>query len=266
LRSFAIIDAHVHLGVPVGKVFARGCELRDVLHRLDRLGIERAYSSHQYWLDGRFAEAVEASMIAYDESSGRLPFLGVYDPRDERASLRAIDSCAGHDGFIGIKIHPSLHGTSAEDPRYEPAWRYARQHRLAILSHTWNASSHNPSQWLSLPKLFEKYLDKYQDVEFVMGHSGGRGSGHVQAVAVARKYPNVYLDVSGDIFSMGLICWLVEAVGADRVLFGSDQPWIDPTAHLARIMLAEITEEAKRLILRDNALRVYQQEYPEEKQ
>lgn len=258
MRPFAIIDAHMHLGAPVAKVFTRGYELRNVLQRLDRLGIERAYSSHHYWLDGRFAEAVEASMIAYDESSGRVPFLGVYDPRNEHASLRAIDSCSGHDGFIGIKIHPSLHRTSAEDPSYEPAWRFAQQHGLAILSHTWNASSHNPSQWLSLPKLFEKYIDKYHDVPFVMGHSGGRGSGHVQAVAIARKYPNVYLDTSGDVFGMGLISWLVETVGPERVLFGSDQPWVDPTAHLTRIMLADITDEAKRLILRDNALRVYQ--------
>lgn len=258
MRPFGIIDAHIHLGAPTGKVYAHGWELKAVLRRLDWLGIERAYSVHHHWLNGRFDEAIEASIRAYDESSGRILFMGAYDPRKEQASLKSLDSCLGHEGFIGVKIHPTMHGVSAEDTRYDPAWRFARDHRLPILSHTWNASAHNPSQWLSLPQLFERYLDKYHEVQFVMGHSGGQGAGRVQAIAMAAKYPNTYLDIAGDIFCLDLIRNLVETIGAERVLFGSDQPWVDPRANLCRIILADIDDRAKRLILRENAVRVFQ--------
>jgi len=44
----------------------------------------------------------------------------------------------------------------------------------------------------------------------------------------------------------------------NKLLFGSDFPWLDPRANLSRILLAEIPAEAKRRILRDNAQEAYQ--------
>jgi predicted TIM-barrel fold metal-dependent hydrolase len=116
----------------------------------------------------------------------------------------------------------------------------------------------NPVQKLSEPVRFEKYIAQYPEVTFIAGHCGGPGSGRTQIIRLAQKYPNVCLDVSGDIFSFNLIPELVGSAGADRVIFGSDQPWIDPRAHLMRIFLADIKEEEKQLVLGLNALRIYE--------
>lgn len=262
MKGVRVIDAHMHLGAP-WTLFVHGWELPDVLRLMNRLGIDRAYSIHHHWLAGRFTQARAASIKAYEESGRRIPFLAVYDPRQEKASLAAMDACLGHDGFIGIKIHPSFHGLSADDERYRVIWEYARAHRLPMISHTWSDTD-NPVQKLSLPKLFEAYIDQYQDVSFVLAHSGGRSGGREQAVYLAKKYPNVYLDIAGDIFCRNLISSLVASVGADRVLFGSDQPWIDPRANLLRVYLADIDEEAKKLVFGYNALRVFEPNLIEE--
>ncbi|MFH1009532.1 MAG: amidohydrolase family protein [Candidatus Latescibacterota bacterium] len=251
-----IVDAHMHLGFP-GTLFTSGWETDAVLRLMDLLGMDRAYSIHHLWLTGRIAEGRAASIEAYEHSGGRIPFMAVYDPRRETESLRAMNACLGHEGFIGIKIHPSFHSVPADDRRYDPAWEYASEHKLPMVSHTWS-DTYNPVQKLSVPKLFESHIEKHQDVSLIMGHSGGPGTGREQAIRLAQTYPNVYLDLSGDIFSLDLIENLACAVGADKVIFGSDQPWIDPRAHLTRIYLSELDEEAKKLVLGQNALLVFE--------
>jgi len=251
-----VVDAHMHLGCP-WTIFAHGWGLAEVLALMDRIGIERAYSTHHAWLAGRHLEARAASVLAYEESRGRIPFLGVYDPRSEQESLAVIDACRSHAGLIGIKVHPSFHRVAANDDSYAAVWDYAGENRLPILAHTWSETD-NPVQKLSLPELFEVHLEKRPEVPFIIGHSGGPGAGRLQAIRLARKYPHVYLDLAGDIFALDLIPYLVTAVGAERVIFGSDQPWIDPRAHLTRIYLADIGDRAKRLVLGRNALRVFE--------
>ncbi|MEN6534809.1 MAG: amidohydrolase family protein [Bryobacteraceae bacterium] len=251
-----IVDAHMHLGAP-GTLFTFGWELADILRLMDRLGIDRAYSMHHNWLAGHCEEARTASLEAFEKSGGRLPFLAVHNPNEENESLHAMNACLGHEGFIGIKIHPSFHGLSADDERYESIWDYATEHRLPILSHTWS-ETYNPVQKLSQPMLFEKYIASYPRVAFVMGHCGGPGAGRGQAIHLAQKYPNVYLDIAGDIFSLGLVPELVQAVGAHKVLFGSDMPWIDPRARLGAVLLANLDDTAKTQILGQNAMHVFE--------
>ena len=103
-------------------------------------------------------------------------------------------------------------------------------------------------------------MRKYPGVRFVLGHSGGRGTGRREAVRMAKQYKNVYMDFGGDIYSYRYFENMARDVPENKVLFGSDYPWIDPRSHLARVYLAGITSSLKRRILRDNALEVYRLE------
>jgi hypothetical protein len=49
---------------------------------------------------------------------------------------------------------------------------------------------------------------------------------------------------------------LVAGAGADRVLFGSDQPLMDPRVQLGKIITADLTDTEKRLVIGGNAQRV----------
>jgi predicted TIM-barrel fold metal-dependent hydrolase len=74
---------------------------------------------------------------------------------------------------------------------------------------------------------------------------------------MARDYANVFLDLAGDIFCYRLIESLVDSVPAEKILFGSDAPWLDPRSRLSHVLLADVPAPAKAKILRENALRVY---------
>lgn len=251
-----IVDGHMHLGRDPA-IFCPGGSFEKLLSSMESLGISRCYSSHYYWLTGRIEDGYRASVEGYEESGGTIPFFGVYDPRKSLLSLRSFDRCLKHPGFIGIKIHPSIHRVFGNDKSYLPVWTYAKDNKLPILSHTWSITS-NPVQKFSSPPLFAGYIESFGDVVFVMGHSGGRGLGQEEAVSMAKKYPNVYLDIAGDIFCHGLLSRLVEALGAEKIIFGSDWPWFDPMCYLPRISLSPLDAAARSLILGINALRIFE--------
>jgi predicted TIM-barrel fold metal-dependent hydrolase len=74
---------------------------------------------------------------------------------------------------------------------------------------------------------------------------------------MVKEHPNVYLDFAGDIFCHRLIERLVQWVPVEKILFGSDFPWIDPRANLSRVLLADVPPAAKIKILRNNAIHIY---------
>ncbi|HNC24490.1 MAG TPA: amidohydrolase family protein, partial [Opitutaceae bacterium] len=55
----------------------------------------------------------------------------------------------------------------------------------------------------------------------------------------------------------GLVEWACRELGPERLLFGSDTPLYHVAMQRTRIEAAEIPEPAKRLILRENALRFF---------
>lgn len=251
-----IVDAHLHIDPPA-QFFAPETGLDELLALMDRVGIACAVCCDHRSIYEGCGGGLARHRELFERSDGRVHYLGVFDPRASDECLAALKAAGGWPGFVGLKIHPSAHGVSAETPAYEPAWRLAADHGLPILAHSWSVSDYNPVQHLSTPGRFERHVRRFPDVRLVLGHAGGRGSGRHEAVRMANECPEVYLDFSGDIFCHRLIETLVESVPVEKILFGSDFPWLDPRANLSRVLLAEVDLTAKRRILRDNAMHVY---------
>lgn len=250
-----IIDAHCHLGRSPQMHFP-DVTVRTMLAVMDRLGIDRAVCCHLAMLQGAWELGYRESLEAFRETSGRIVFLAGYDPNQPK-SLELVDACLDREEFVGVKIHPSLHGCPADDQRYDAIWQLAARRRVPILTHSWDISEQNPVQKLSFPSRFEAYVARYAEVRLILGHAGGRYRGHIAAAKLVQRYPNVLLDTAGDCYTLGLIEYLVEQGGADRLLFGSDMTWIDPRSQLGMILDADVTTDAKRKILGNNAARLF---------
>jgi predicted TIM-barrel fold metal-dependent hydrolase len=224
---------------------------------MDRLSIHCAVcSDHVSLFKGGGAGLPELSRI-YEESHGSIYFLGVFDPRHAQQDLKALEEVRSSPGFCGIKIHPSFHGVPAEHPAYEQIWRFASEQALPMLTHSWSTSAHNPTQALSKPSRFESYISKFPAVRLVLAHAGGRGDGRQEMIRLCTQYENVYTDIAGDIFDLGLLETLSRALPKGRLLFGSDYPWLDPRANLGRCMLADLPPDMKAAILGGNASKLY---------
>ena len=86
-----------------------------------------------------------------------------------------------------------------------------------------------------------------------MGHAHGV---YVDAaLKVARRYPNIYLETSGTSMSVK-IREAYDTVGHDRVLFGIDSPFHEPSVEIEKSRATHLPESDLRNIFHDNAARL----------
>ncbi|MEG1515994.1 MAG: amidohydrolase family protein [Clostridia bacterium] len=254
--NFKIIDAHMHLGASPDYLVPDQ-SLETLLHLMDRLEIERAISAHTLSLKDQYETGIALDRQAYEGSNGRIFSFFCFGPHHPQAALDTIRAHRAEPMFRGIKIHPSGAFVDADSELYRPVWEIARALKLPILSHTWNISAYHPSQKSAFAGKFEKYVREYPDVTFIFGHSGGRYDGILEAVRIGKDNKNCCFDIAGDICGDGVLDYLVENLGADRILYGSDCYMIEQRPMLGVILGSNLSMADKEKILRYNALKVY---------
>ena len=165
----------------------------------------------------------------------------------------------------GIKLMPMYAGFRPDDAALDPLWSYARDQRLPVLLHTGTTFVAQAPLECTLPRHLDAVATRVPEVRIIMAHLGHPYEG--ECVAVARKHPNVYADISAlhyRPFQLYHSLMLVQEYGIwDKVLFGTDYPFTSVDATLAGLrglnqMLAgtalpRLNEEAiERLIHRDS--------------
>ena len=100
-------------------------------------------------------------------------------------------------------------------------------------------------------------LAKYRpDKTFVFAHPGdlNRLPKHIE---VMKRRENVYLDLSGTgLFRYGMLKQLVDSVGAERIIFGTDYPICNPGMYVNAVLFEKVSDKDKELIFSGNAKRL----------
>lgn len=122
-------------------------------------------------------------------------------------------------GLIGVKLAASRR---ADDPLLDPICEAAREHGLPILQHIWQGRRRDwPGQEASDGAELCRLAARHPAVAFILAHVGGGGDWR-HTLAVVPPHANVYLDLSGSGVDGGMLEGCVAAVGAGRLLWGSD--------------------------------------------
>ena len=140
-------------------------------------------------------------------------------------------------GLKGIKLLSMYAGFYPHDPRLDPLWQYASDNQLPVLLHTGTTFVAQAPIDCTLPRHLDPVATKYPDVKIVMAHLSHPYEG--ECVAVIRKHPNVYTDVSAlhyRPFQFYNSLMLVQEYGVwHKLLFGSDYPFTTIDASIAGI-------------------------------
>ena len=142
----------------------------------------------------------------------------------------------GHQtlGLRGIKLLSMYAGFYPHDERLDPLWRYASEHRLPVLLHTGTTFVAQAPIDCTLPRHLDPVAIRYPDVRIIMAHLGHPYEG--ECVAVFRKHPNVYADLSAlhyRPFQLYQSLMLVQEYGVwEKVLFGTDYPFTTVAASI----------------------------------
>lgn len=151
--------------------------------------------------------------------------------------------------FAGFKTLCDYWGVPITDARFSPMWEYAGRHRLPVLNHTWDGAHDSPDMFDSLAK-------RYPNVSFLVGHSGGGDRGRREAVELARRHKNVFLEWCGSFCSS--IPWeeTLREVGARKIVFGTDAMAHDINWELGRLLSLDAPDKTLVPILGGNMRRI----------
>ena len=172
-------------------------------------------------------------------------------------------------GVKGIKLHPVYQLTDMDDPSYVRVLRAAADCGLLVLIHAGIDVGFLDRTYSDVGKI-ALALDAVPDGRYILAHMGGwRQWDEAQALFAGRE--NVWIDTSfslgdmtplGDGFyethslsrlSQGRFLQMAEAFGAEKLLFGTDSPWEDQAAEIAKIRALPLEENEKTAILGGNA-------------
>ena len=133
---------------------------------------------------------------------------------------------------------------------YKPVWEYAHQHEAIVLVHTWDSDANCG------PLLFPNIAKEHPKARILLGHSGVTWRGYMQAIEAAETADNLFLDLSGSQNHRLILEHCVARLGAERILFGSDMPFLEAAMTIGRVLTSRISNAAKEQILRNNFLRM----------
>lgn len=245
IENTQVIDFHGHVGH--WDRFRMYDDAKQLLHAMDAVGIDVACLFNIFHPDGTTGNSLTASFIA--QHPDRFVGFAYVSPRLPERMVPELTRAIDELHFVAIKLYPPYAEWDLHEPIWHPIYEFANERGLTVLFHT-GPEPH------SAPQLIAQIAPRYPNANFVAGHAGNVPPYRAQAIAVAQAHPNVYLETCSTYRAPGVIEQLVNEAGADRVLYGSDMPLMDPRAQIGKIITAEISDEAKRLVLGGNAMRL----------
>jgi predicted TIM-barrel fold metal-dependent hydrolase len=236
-----IIDAHAHLDEV--EAFGWKDTPEKLLGLMDAAGIDKAvvttYADEPGPEDGldRLTEYVQAHPDR---------FIGFprMDPRYGDVARRRFRRAVTEEGMRGLKLHPVSNLSNPFADFTVELMDLAAELVVPVLYHSGD-------RVMCLPRQLAEAANR-TEATFILGHMGGFFNAF-DIVDVAERHENIVLETSAFPYPR-LIQEAVDRLGADRVLYGSDQPAANPHVELEKIRVLDLTdEERERLLFRNIA-------------
>jgi predicted TIM-barrel fold metal-dependent hydrolase len=223
---------------------------------MDAGGVERGLISAWHGPEGALIsnEEVAGWVAAHPD---RLAGMAAVDLRRPVAAVRELRRAVRELGFVALRVVPWLWGLPPNDRRYYPL--FAECVELGVpfctqVGHTGPLRSSETGR--PIPYLDDVALE-FPELTIVAGHIGYPWT--EEMIALARKYPNVYIDTSAYTvrrYPPELVRYL-SSDGRRKVLFGTNYPMITAEKALAGLDELGLDDEARELFLAGNTERVF---------
>ena len=194
--------------------------------------------------------------IAMDRYPGFIEGMAFVNPGYFREASNEVRRCVEDLGMRGVKLY---HHYFIDDPAVFPLIETCIDLDVPILMHAGKACNFN--YHMEQPRLsggveFANVAKRYPEATFLQGHIGGGGDWQWH-LNVLEDVPNVYLDISGSVYDSPMIEHCVKQLGAERLLFATDESLF---SSVGKILGANITEQEKKTILEGTAFKRFLKE------
>lgn len=259
-RSAGVIDVHAHafpdflaphavslLERKAGVTARLDGTVAALLASMDRAGIDQAVVCSIATEPRQFAAILAWSLgIA---GPRLVPFPSVHP-----ASAQAVEEVGrvAAAGFRGLKLHPEYQDFHADDPGLSEFYGAVRRAGLVILFHAGHDIGF-PDSERSAPRRILQVARSFPGLRVIAAHLGGYR--RWEEVAAHLLGSDLFLDTS---YTLGhipaeLFRTIVDGHRADRILFGTDAPWVAQAEALREFRALKLDPAREGAILGGNA-------------
>ena len=236
-----IIDAHNHVGGP-DRVDRKRQSADDIVNEMDRIGIDKAviFSFNEITPGISFSLANNRIIEAVNNYPDRLIGFARLDPNYGEKALEELERDV-EVGLIGLKLHPSSQRFSLREENLRNIIKHASVLNIPIIFDSGKKES-PPEQFGELAELFPQ-------ATIIMAHMFG------DFLQTAYNHQNIYLQTT-DMPRKEIIQKAIKELGAERIIMGSDSPYISMETEFEKIQSLDISDNEKKLIMGDNMSRI----------
>ena len=246
LDAIEVIDVHGHYG-PVFQFNYPHFGADDLLSEMDRVGVDKIIMSGMRALSGDPVEGNKEMLQVCNEHPDRFLMHYVANPHYASKFDEMIAPYLDHPLVKGIKVLAEGHVYPLGGPAYRRVWEVSAERGMPVLIHL-------------LPKrdaeAFVKIADEYPAARLLMAHHGGPENLDMH-LPMIRDKTNIHVDTCVSLLPVGTMERLVNELGVERVLFGSDMPYLNLGGQIGKVLLAKFGDDVKKKILAGNAKRLF---------
>lgn len=237
-----------------------GQDFKDVpvemlLRSMEAAGVTKSLIAAWYGPQGALIsnEEVLEMVSAYPDRFAGLASVDLRNPVEAVRILRKY--VEGHD-FKGLRIVQWVWELPCSHALYYPLLAACVELDIPVclqVGHTGPLRSSESGR----PSHVERIALDFPDLKIVGGHIGYPW--HVEMIAVATKFPNVYIDTSAYVpkrYPAELVDYM-KGHGKRKVMFGTNYPMISADVCMAQLDRLGLDEEVSELFLHKNAEKVF---------
>ncbi len=233
----------------------------ELIASMDKNGVDTSVIANIGWTTHELCVETNDYIL---ESIARYPqrligFCAV-QPNSCDAAIAEIERCA-EGGIRGVgEMRPDMQLFDLRDDEVmEPFIKVIRERKLSLLIHASEPIGHEyPGKGAITPEMLYPFITSFPDLTIVCAHWGGGLPFYALMPEVKQAMNNVFFDTAASpfLYSSQIYEQVVQLVGADKILFGSDYPLLTQSRLIKEIKSLDLPEETKNLILFGNAQRL----------
>ncbi len=249
--SVPVIDAHTHIGPYQLSAWHQKYDRTDtscVVEDAAKLGIDCFVTIPHTIVQGRMEETNAIAAKAIEAHPDKVyAYIAVVPTCGMDAVKEQLYKYSKNKGFLGLKFLPGFYHGALTVPEYQYAMDFADEMGCPVLCHVWADDPKHSD--------IDNALKTRHNMKFIIAHQGGGSSEYTKMTApIINAYSNAYLELCGSMDNNFGVEVIVDMVGEDKVIFGTDAINLDPKYELGKVAFAPLDDSVKRKIFAENYL------------
>ncbi len=241
-----------------------GVTMADYLKKMDRAGIERslliAVRAGDLRVRGSFEVPYKMVADICRQYPDRFSGLAGVDPTRGMQGLRDLEQGVKEYGFVGAHWYPHWFAMPPDAPQIYPYYAKCCELDIPIMMQVGHNLVYQKDRRLpsvAKPILLDQVAIDFPELTLIGIHIGVPWT--EEMISMCWKHENIY--TAGDAYAPKhwpkSYVHYANSYGREKVLFGTDWPVIDPERAVREVSELGLRPEAHRLLMRDNALRIF---------